>query len=77
MAFWNKNFLYNGLKGGQTRGVMSQEHVAAEKTCVLHTEATRSRDVYQGQNHNMCTHMKIVWVHVPGICCSDMAAREK
>ena len=46
-----------------------------QKTCVVHTKATCSRDMKQGQNHNMCTHLKILRVHFSRICCSDMYPR--
>ena len=27
----------------------------------------------EGQNHDICTHMKMLRVYVSGICCSDMS----
>ena len=57
-------------KGGQTGEVMLQR----QKTCVVHTEATCSRDVWRGHaegtNRNTCTHK-----NVGGTCFRDMSPR--
>ena len=61
-----------------------QGNVAAtkEKTCVVHTNATCSRNVKrghacstEGENHNIHANMKMLRVHVPGIFCIDKSPR--
>ena len=36
-----------------------------------HALGSCSGNMQQGLNHNICTHMKMLRVHVSGICCSD------
>ena len=54
-------------KVGRPEGSCCRDILQRPKTFV------GTRNNTQGQNHNMCTHMKMLRVHVPGICCSDMS----
>ena len=42
------------------------------RTCAVHTEATC---IVAGIKSQMCTHMKMLRVHVPGICYGGMSPR--
>lgn len=55
------------FKAGQTIEVMLHR----QKPCVVHTDATCSRDVYRGKNYNL----RMLRAQVPRICCSDMSPR--
>ena len=61
---WIRKFLQTFIKVGRHKGSsyrdMLQRHVAATKT----VGSAHWGDMKQGQNHNMCTHVKMLRVHV-------------
>ena len=50
---------------------MFQRQKGVKYTLRRHALGSCSGDKWQGQNRDICTHMKMFWVHVSGICFSD------